>query len=90
MLVESLLDLIYNLLDTLFTPINLPSLPASLSTIIDTLCSYISDGLALVANWTHLQYLLALFGIVAAVDVGILLYKLIMWILKKIPMLGIE
>lgn len=90
MLIEGLLDLIYNLFDLLFTPINLPSLPESVSEIIETFCEYISDGLALIANWTHLPYLLTLFTIIAAVDVGILLYKLIMWVLRKIPMLGIK
>lgn len=90
MIIKALMDMIYNLFALLTTPINIPSLPEGVSEMITGSLEYIRTGLALLANWTDLGYLLTLFGIVMAVDVGILLYKLVMWVLAKIPMLGIK
>ena len=42
------------------------------------------------ANYTDITYLFTLMSIIIAVDVGISIYKIVMWALRKIPMLGIE
>lgn len=90
MIIKALMELIYNLFAILTAPINIPGLPEDVKTMITSALEYIQMGLGLLANWTDLPYLLVLFGIVAAVDVGMLLYKLVMWVLAKIPMLGIK
>lgn len=90
MIIKGLMELIYNLFALLTAPINIPSLPDDVKSMITTALEYIQMGLGLLANWTDLSYLLVLFGIVAAVDVGMLLYKLVMWVLAKIPMLNIK
>lgn len=90
MLIEGLLNIVYSLLELLTAPINIPGMPDEVRSLITIALDYIKVGIALLANWTHLEYLLLLFGLVLGVDVGLLLYKLVMWFLKKIPMLGIE
>ena len=51
---------------------------------------YLQTGLQILAVYTHLEYLLVLIGIVVLIDAAMLIYHFVMWVLKKIPMLGIE
>lgn len=90
MLIEALLNHWVNLFSILFAPIDIPPLPDEAREIMDQVLSYLKTGFQLLANWTHLDYLLVLFGIMVGVDAAILIYNLVMWIIKKIPMLGME
>lgn len=90
MIIKALMELVYNLFALLTTPINIPGLPDGVADMISSALEYIRTGLMLLANWTDLGYLLTLFALVVAVDAGLLLYKLVMWVLAKIPMLGIK
>lgn len=90
MIIKNLLDLIYNVFYLLTMPISIPSLPSEVNSAIDTMIEYIGTGFGILSNYCHLSYLLTLFGIVIAVDVGIWLYNIVMFIIKKIPMLGVS
>ena len=90
MIIELLLNVVYTLVDLLTAAIDIPGMPEAVSTLIAEALEYIITGLAILANWTDLGYLLTLYSLDLAVDGGLLLYKLIMWFLRKIPMLGIE
>lgn len=89
MLIEGLLDVVFNLVSLLTSGIDIPPMPDQVRTFISEACGYIRMGIGILQNWLDLEYLLILFGLVLAVDVGLLVYKLIMWFLRKIPMLGI-
>lgn len=84
------MQVVYKIFEILTLPISIPPLPDSIKEIISEVMEYMETGIALLANYTDLGYLLVLFGIIIAVDVGVLLYKLVMWILRKIPMLGMS
>lgn len=90
MIIQALLDVIYLLFEILTSPIAIPGMPDGVADMISYALDYVRSGLQLLANWTDLGYLLTLFGLVLAVDIGILLYKLVMWVIAKIPMLGVE
>lgn len=90
MIVEALLRLIYWLFDLLLTPIEIDSLPDNVQTVLTTLISSVESGLGILAAYTHLGYLLTLFSVVIGIDVAMLLYKFIRWIIQKIPMASIE
>lgn len=90
MIIQALLDVIYLLFEILTSPIAIPGMPDGVADMISYALDYVRGGLQLLANWTDLGYLLTLFGLVLAVDIGILLYKLVMWVIAKIPMLGVE
>ena len=90
MIIKLLLTLVYNIFNVLTLPIHIPDLPADLNNVITTIIEYVGTGLAILQNYTHLSYLLTLFGIVVAIDVGLWLYKLIMFFIRKIPMLNIR
>lgn len=89
MIIQGLLDVVYNLFALLLTPINIPAMP-DVMPHIESVVSYISSGLGVLSNFVYLEYFLVLFGIVFLVDAGVLAYKLVMFFLRKIPMLGIE
>lgn len=90
MIIETLMNILYKVFSALTSFINIPSLPDAISGYMDTALGYIGSGVQILATFTHLQYLLVLFGIILAVDVGIGIYHFVMWILKKIPMLGVS
>lgn len=90
MIVKALINMLYGFLDWITSGLNIPDLPPEVITVANQVTQYLIVGLKLVANFTHLDYLLVLFGIVVAVDAGLLLFKFIMWVVRKIPMLGIS
>lgn len=90
MIIMGLMNLVYNLFSLLTAAINIPSLPGSISTVMDMLLGALSTGLGLLACYCHLDYLLVLWGILIAVDAGLMIYRFVMWILRKIPMLGLS
>lgn len=90
MIVLGLLELVYGLFLILTAPISLPSLPEPAVFVITSVIGYIETGLQILACYVNLDFLLILFGLVVAVDAGLLIYKFVMWVLRKIPMLGIS
>ncbi len=90
MLIELILDALYGIFSVLTAPINIPRLPESVHGFLDTAFGYLQSGAGIVANYVDLTFLLAIFGIILTVDIGIHLYHFVMWILRKIPMLSIE
>ena len=90
MLIEGLLNVLYSVFSLLTAPINIPSLPDSVSSAIAGILDYFSLGWSILNNYFDMGYLAILFGLVIAVDLGLYLYYFVMWILKKIPVLGIE
>lgn len=89
MIITALLNVIHFILDKVLI-LSIPQLPSEAMTYVNTLFDYLVGATGIVANYTPLGYLLVLFGVLLAVDVGIMLYHFVMWVLRKIPMLGIE
>lgn len=85
MIVEGLFYAILKILSALMSVINLPIMPEGVRNILVTFTGYLATGISLLANYVDIEYLLSLFVIVMAVDGGILVYKFIMWIIRKIP-----
>lgn len=90
MIIEALMNILLKVFSVLTSAINIPSLPESVSTFMSDALSYILTGLQILAVYTNLEYLLILFGLIILIDVGIAVYHFVMWVLRKIPMLGIS
>lgn len=90
MLIDFLIDILFGLIDFITSGLNIPAFPDEAISVINDVVQYLQLGLAILGNYTHLDYLLTLFGVIVAIDVAILSYKFIMWVLRKIPMLGIS
>lgn len=90
MLLELLMDRWLWALGIFLGPIKIPDLPEEVSGIMSEVIVYVRTGLELLANWTHLPYLLTLFGLMFTVSISITGYNVVMWILRKVPGLGIS
>lgn len=90
MVIEGILNLLKGLLFTVFGFINLPDFPEALQESLDKFLDIIFNGINLFGFFVRpatIQIVLPLLIIIINFDK---VYKLTMWILKKIPMLGIE
>lgn len=90
MIIELLLNAILLLISAACIPLTLISFPSSVLSVIATAMTYITGGFRIVAFYTHFVYLLDLFAICISFDVLLRAYKVIMWILRKIPFLNIS
>lgn len=90
MIIEGLLSILSWLLGLLLSPIHIPELPAGVHTAIAWAMEHLLAGLGIFAAFTHFSFLMSLFAIVVIIDAAMLIYKFVMWILKKIPVAGIE
>lgn len=90
MIVKLLLNILYGIFSVLTLPLELPSMPLKVTEIVATVVDYLSTGVALLGTYVDMGYLLSLFGIIIIIDVNLLTYRILMWILKKIPVLGIQ
>lgn len=90
MIIKALLDLLYGVFALLTTPINIPELPEQAISSISAVTQYLITGISIIGVYVDIQYLWTLFLLVISVDVGIGVYKFVMFIIRKIPMLGIK
>lgn len=90
MLVNLLLDLIFGIFKLLTLPISIPSMPEGVKDALASFLEYIAMGISILGNFFDMSYILILFGVMVAVDAGILIYKFVMFILRKIPMLNVS
>lgn len=90
MILELLLSALFNVFKLLTTPINIPPLPDNVNSFLSQAFEYISAGVGIVANYTDFEYLLILLGVIVAIDVGVAIYHFVMWVIRKIPMLGMS
>lgn len=89
MIIEMIITALYNIFNLLLV-FEIPQLPASAMEYVTTLFDYLVVGAGLLNNYVPLGYLLVLFGVLLAVDAAILIYHFVMWIIRKIPMLGMS
>lgn len=90
MLVINLYELIFFFLSFLFQDISITSLPESVIEMFSLFFTYIQDGLGILNVYLDLSYLFMLLGIVLVVDIFMRSFGLIMFFLRKIPLLGIS
>lgn len=91
MIIEGLVNVIFNVLQTLLSIINIPDLDEELKVsiyeYIDTIIDFGAPMLDLVMPYNVAKVLIT---IVIAIEVALMIYKLVMWIITKIPMLNIQ
>lgn len=90
MIISGLLNLIYSLLELVLTPFSLPSLPDGIQTIFDTVLSYLTGSVGLLCVFVRPSTLQLLIPAVIVVINAEHIWNGILWILKKLPFVGIE
>ena len=90
MIIEGLLNLLFGLINFCFSWLNLPAFPPELAESIDNFLDLIFNNLSLLGFFirpTTLQIIIPALIIVINFD---RIYKFVMWILRKIPILNIN
>ena len=88
-MINVLMDLIYALFNFAL-PSSATPIPGTVGTYIAMALDYVAEGSVLLSQFVDLGYLLSLFMIVLEVDIAIFAYRVIMWVLRKLPFLGIK
>lgn len=92
MIINALGQLIYWLLNVLLI-FNLPQLPDTISTILSQVVSYITTGLQIITSFigtTAVGVLGLLLGLFLSMHAAYMLYSLVAFVLRKIPLLGVK
>lgn len=90
MIIKGIMELVFSLLQIVFTPIDLPDLPSGIQSVLDELMGLFGSVIGLFGVFVDLnvvKWLIPVIIVIANLDK---VWKLIMFILRKIPFLGIE
>ena len=90
MIIKGIFELVYALLSIVFEPVNLPDLPENIQNVFNDLLSVLISAVdlaSLVLDFSVVKWLIPVVIAVANFDK---IWSMIMFILRKIPFLGIE
>lgn len=90
MIIELIMSAVSAVLKVLFGWINLPAASPEISETFDTFLTYVSSGVSFLAYFLPMDLvkaLVTLFLLVFAFEHG---YFIVMWLIKKIPVLNIK
>lgn len=90
LIVKGLMELVFGLLQIVFAPINLPDLPDGIQSVLDELVDVLVSAVGLVSvflDWQVVKWLIPVVLVIANFEK---VWNMIMFILRKIPFLGVE
>ncbi|WP_455532421.1 hypothetical protein [Roseburia inulinivorans] len=90
MIIKAIMELVFSLLQIVFTPINLPDLPPGIQSVLDELMGLFTSVIGLVGIFLDLNVVKWLIPVVIVIANLDKVWKLIMFILRKIPFIGVE
>ena len=90
MIIKGILELFFSLLQIVFSPIALPQLPAKASSYLDQFIDWILGGYNVIGMFIDLGMVKSLIPIVIVIANLDKVWSFIMFILRKIPFIGVE
>lgn len=90
MIIEGLLNLIIDFLKFIFSAVELPDLPSEVTELLDEFMKVIESGLGILNLFIDWDLLLLLIPVVLIITNFEVIWSLIMFIVRKIPFLGME
>lgn len=90
MIIKGLFELVFGLLQIVFAPINLPDLPDTIQNVLDRLIDVMKSAVGLFGVFFDMNVVKILIPVVLVIVNLDKVWNLIMFILRKIPFLGIE
>ena len=90
MIIKGLLELIFSLLKIVFSPVSLPKLPSSVNYYLNQFIEWILGGYNLLCSFIDMNTAKVLIPIVIVIANLDRIWSFIMFILRKIPFIGIE
>lgn len=68
----------------------IPSIPSEITQYVSLIIGYINDGCKIFYQFVYRDVVVALLGFLIAVTAAYYVYKFGLWLVKKIPMLGVS
>ncbi len=90
MILESVFNLFKSAIKLIFAWINIPAAPEEVTTVIDTMITYMHSGIGFLFLFFNMDLVKIMIPFVLIVANFEEVYKLVMFVLRKIPFLGIE
>jgi len=90
MIIEGLLDLIYGILEGLLGSSGIPSMPSDIISLLDIMEEYFLSAVSLIGIFVNWGVVVSLLYIVLSIIAFDWTYKILMWVLRKIPLASIE
>lgn len=90
MIIVFFAEMFYQIFDLLLGWLKLPALPDDVSAIADYIEMVLQNGVGLVLFFIPKSTITTSLNIILLIEASITIYYLVMWILKKIPMVGIN
>ena len=94
MIIKKLLELCLSLLTSLLSNVgSIPTLPAQLLNVLDTIIDYMLSGIDLLGLFigpSALTFIGVCLDVIIALNLFYFGYSCVMWFVKKIPFLGIK
>lgn len=90
MIIESIFDFLVSLLETAFGWISLPAFPEQLANTLETFENLMFDNLSMLSFFVRVSTVKIILPLVLVVTNFDKLYKLTMFVLRKIPFVGIK
>lgn len=90
MILKMVLGLMQSILSFILGLLPLPDVPAWLVELTETILQYMKTGMGIVLFFVPQAVVQGALDLVIVVWTVVHTYKLVLWVLRKIPMLGIE
>lgn len=90
MILQGLLDFFFFLYKLLLSPINIPNLPDEVYSVMETVCDYMESGIGFLSIFLDMRLVTLLLPFVILLINIDWIWGLVMWILRKIPFVGID
>lgn len=89
MIISTVANILLEVLNILLLPVQLPSLPENVQQTMQSVVDYVGSGMQILANFLDFAYLGPLFAIAFLIHYAHDLYRVVMWLLRKIPFLSL-
>lgn len=91
MIITALLSVVTALISFVLSPLpSIPDFPPAVQSILDSITDYLVQGMGFINAITNGAVLSTIITVSAAIFVLYEAYVFLMWVLRKIPVLGIE
>ena len=90
MIIKLLFELVLTILNFMFGWVNFPEMPSAISGAFDIVLQAVAMGIGFVWLIVPKELVLAALPIIIIVENFDMMYSMVMWVLKKIPFLGMK
>lgn len=90
MIIQALLNVVKFLINIIFGWVHLPAVPVQIVSVVDRVFLYVKSGLGILWLFVPYELVKVMIPLVVAVVNFDKFYSFAVWVLKKIPVLGIE